>query len=519
MKQSSYILTIDNGTQSLRAIVFDFEGNIVAKVKQEIEPYFSKEPGWAEQNAELYWNTLCDVCQRVLQDPQVVAGKIVGVALTTQRGTVVNLDEKGEPLRPAITWLDQRQLDKPKKLGGIWEYLIRMMGEKETLDYFMGQAESNWICEQQPDVWEKTKKFVLLSGYLSYKLTDNFVDSTACQVGYVPFDYKKQQWAGPRDWKWRATAITRDMLPELKAPGELLGKITADAARATGIPAGLPVISAGADKACEIIGSGCINPRMGAISYGTTATINTTSQRYIEAVPLIPPYPSAVPGSYCTEIQIFRGFWMVNWFKNQLGLREEKIAEERGIPTEAVLDEIIADIPPGSMGLTLQPYWSPGVRVPGLEAKGAIVGFGDVHTRAHIYRAILEGIAYALREGKERIEKRSGVKLQKLRVSGGGSQSDVAMQITADVFGLPAERPHTFETSGLGAAIDAAVGLGHYNNFPEAIQHMTRVGDVFTPNADAVKVYDRLYQEVYQHMYSQLGGIYKSIKKITGYPS
>ena len=518
MSEPSYILTIDNGTQSVRAIVFDFDGNIVAKEKQEIEPYYSKEPGWAEQDPDLYWRTLCQVTNIVLANPDVSQGKIVAASVTTQRGTVVNLDEQGNPLRPAITWLDQRQLEKPPRLGGVWEYLIRIAGEKDTLDYFMGQAESNWINEQQPEVWEKTKKFLLLSGFLTYRLTDKFVDSTACQVGYVPFDYKKQQWAGPRDWKWRATAIRRDMLPDLKEPGELLGNITAEAARQTGIPEGTPLISSGADKACEIIGSGCLNPYVGAISYGTTATINTTSQRYVEAVPLIPPYPSAIPGSYCTEIQIFRGYWMVNWFKNQLGLREEKIAEERGIPTEAVLDEIIKDIPLGSMGLTLQPYWSPGIKLPGLEAKGAIVGFGDVHTRAHIYRAILEGIAYALREGKERIEKRSGVKLQRLRVSGGGSQSDVAMQITADVFGLPAERPHTFETSGLGAAIDAAVGIGHYSDFSQAINNMTRVGDIFTPNPEAVKTYDRLYNEVYQHMYSRLGGIYKSIQKITGYP-
>ncbi|UUZ53606.1 hypothetical protein LP419_33585 [Massilia sp. H-1] len=117
------------------------------------------------------------------------------------------------------------------------------------------------------------------------------------------------------------------------------------------------------------------------------------------------------------------------------------------------------------MGLMLQPYWTPGIKVPGPEAKGAIIGFGDVHTRAHVYRAILEGLAYALREGKERIEKRSGVAITELRVSGGGSQSDAAMQLTADIFGLPTARPHIYETSGLGAAIDAAVGLGLYPDF------------------------------------------------------
>src|SRR5690606_8240983 len=150
--------------------------------------------------------------------------------------------------------------------------------------------------------------------------------------------------------------------------------------------------------------------------------------------------------------------------------------------------------------------------------KGAIIGFGDVHTRAHIYRAILEGLAYGLREGRERIERRSGVKIEKLRVSGGGSQSDLALQLTADIFNLPVERPHTYETSGLGAAIDAMVGLGVHPDFETATARMTRVGQTFQPNPEAVRIYDRLYREVYTRMYKQLRPLYQSIRAITGYP-
>ena len=210
---------------------------------------------------------------------------------------------------------------------------------------------------------------------------------------------------------------------------------------------------------------------------------------------------------------------MVSWFKNEFGNREQKIAIERGIVPEQLFDELVNQVPAGSMGLTLQPYWSPSVREPGPEAKGSIIGFGDVHTRAHIYRAILEGLAYALREGKERIEKRSGQKITRLRVAGGGSQSDAAMQLTADIFGLPAERPHTYETSGLGAAIDVAVGLGIYPDFDVAVEKMTRVGDVFEPDPEASRIYQRLYKEVYLKMYQQLQPLYRSIRDITGYPN
>jgi sugar (pentulose or hexulose) kinase len=209
---------------------------------------------------------------------------------------------------------------------------------------------------------------------------------------------------------------------------------------------------------------------------------------------------------------------MVNWFKEQFGHQEKSLAAIQGIAPETLFDDLLNAVPPGSMGLMLQPYWTPGIKVPGPEAKGAVIGFGDVHTRAHLYRAMLEGLAYALRDGKERIEKRSGVPITSLRVSGGGSQSDAAMQLTADIFGLPTARPHIYETSGLGAAIDAAVGLGLHPDFPSAINAMTRIGRVFEPHPQHQKIYDELYHRVYQKMYARLQPLYYEIQKITGYP-
>jgi sugar (pentulose or hexulose) kinase len=165
--------------------------------------------------------------------------------------------------------------------------------------------------------------------------------------------------------------------------------------------------------------------------------------------------------------------------------------------------------------LMLQPYWSPGLKEPGPEAKGAIIGFGDVHTRAHVYRAILEGLAYALREGAERTARRSGIPITELRVAGGGSQSDQAMQITADVFGLPASRPHMYEASGLGAAIDAAVGLQLQPDFETAVKEMTHLGDTFQPDAGAHAIYDELYRNVYCKMYDRLKPLYEAIRNVT----
>jgi sugar (pentulose or hexulose) kinase len=278
------------------------------------------------------------------------------------------------------------------------------------------------------------------------------------------------------------------------------------------------VIAAAADKACEVLGSGVLEPHIGSLSYGTTATLNTTQRRYVEAVPLVPPYPAAVPGAYTLEVQVYRGYWLVDWFKRQFGAAEVAQANQLGIAPEALFDDLVRVTEPGSMGLLIQPTWTPGVRIPGPEAKGAMIGFGDVHTRAHLYRAILEGLAYALREGGERAAARAKTPLRELRVSGGGAQSPAAVQLTADIFGLPTGRPHTHETSGLGAAIDAAVGLGLHSSFDSAVAEMVHIGALVEPNAQRHQLYDQLYRRVYKRMYARLKPLYEDIMKITGYP-
>lgn len=514
------LLAIDVGTQSARAIVFDPQGHLLARAQVPFEPtYQSPQPGWAEQSAEVYWDAVVACCQSLWRDGTVRPAEITGLALTTQRNTMVCLDGAGQVLRPAILWLDQRRCDAPPPIGLGWSALLRLAGAHGLVAHFQREAKANWLAQHQPQLWRETRKYLFLSGYLGYRLTGDYVDSAGCQVGYVPFDYRRLAWVGPRDFKWRAVPLRPDQLPRLVAPGEPLGQLAPAAAGALGLPAGLPLIAAAADKACEVLGCGALAPDVAALSFGTTATINTTQPRYVEVQRMLPPYPAAVPGAYNTEIQIYRGFWMVSWFKREFAHREQALARERGVPVESLFDDLIRGVPPGSQGLTLQPYWSPGVRDPGPEAKGAIVGFGDVHTRAHVYRSILEGLAYGLRGGKEQIERRTGVPIRSVVVAGGGSQSDAAMQITADVFGLPAQRPEVYETSALGAAINLAVGLGVHADYPAAVAAMCRVGTRFGPDASAQRLYDQLYRDVYLPLYPRLRPLYRKIRKITGYPA
>lgn len=513
-----HLLALDVGTQSARALVFDARGELLGKAQQAFDPiYVSPQPGWAEQNPERYWDAMC-ACSRELWQNGLRPADVAAVTLTTQRATMICLDTNGRLLRPAILWLDQRHCTEPPRLSAFWRAAFRIAGATPLVEHLQRESDANWLAQHEPALWRQTDSFLFLSGWLTQRLVGERVDSAGCQVGFVPFDYKRLDWAQSRDFKWQALAIRRSQLPRLVPPGGRLGALTAAAAQALGLPAGVPMIAAAADKACEVLGSGATTPDTAQLSFGTTATINTTQSRYVEVQRMLPAYPAALPGAWNTEIQIYRGFWMVSWFKREFAHREQALAAERGVAVEALFDELVESVPAGSMGLMLQPYWSPGVRDPGPEAKGGIIGFGDVHTRAHFYRAILEGLAYGLRAGREQIERRTGVPVRRLLVSGGGSQSDQAMQITADVFGLPAERPPIYETSALGAAINAAVGLGWYRSYTEAVAAMTRRGKVFEPGPKAVAVYDALYREVYLRMYARLQPLYARIRRITGYP-
>ncbi len=513
------LLSIDQGTQSVRAMLFSASGDLIARSQRHIQPYYSEAPGHAEQSCDYFWENLCAACQQLSESHSDDMRRVVAVSLTTQRASTVCLDARRQPLRPAIIWLDQRRTRNYPRLPLWLRAPVALIGQREALYQFQSKAECNWLAADEPEVWEKTRHFLLLSGYLSWRLTGEMRDAVGSQVGYLPFDFRRHQWARPTDLKWRALQVKRAQLPELVRSGEPLGVISKDAAAATGIPAGLPLIASGADKACEVLGSGVMTPEIASLSYGTTATINTCRARYIEPMPFVPPYPAALPDHYNAEIIVQRGYWMVNWFKREFAQAEVLQAEQQGVAPEVLFERLLEESPAGAMGLTLQPFWNPGVRFPGPEAKGAIIGFGDVHTRAHLYRAIIEGIAYALREGKERLERRNGVAIRQLRVSGGGSQSDAIMQITADIFGLPAQRPHTSETSGLGAAINAAVGAGVHANHASAVRAMTRPAEIFEPDVDRSRLYADLYREVYSAMYARLLPLYRKIRRITGYPS
>ncbi|MGK5090954.1 FGGY-family carbohydrate kinase [Deltaproteobacteria bacterium TL4] len=510
------LLAIDCGTQSLRVILYSLQGDLLDKVQIPYDPYVSPVPGWAEQDPELFWRSVCQACQELKAKQPASFDHIAGVGVSTQRASMVNVDREGKPLRSVITWLDQRKANPVYHPLFPMRVAYKMVGMEETIAKIQMGAKSNWIQQNQPEIWEKTYKYLQVSGFLNHRLTGIFSDSIASQIGHVPFNYKRQTWASPFDMSYRLFPVDRQKLPLLIPPGGEIGKVTQEACQQTGIPKGTTVIACGSDKGCETVGMGVLDESMASLSFGTTATVQTTTFKYCEATRFMPPYPASIPHKYNPEIEIFRGFWMISWFKNEFAHQEIQEAKLKNVPAEVVLNELLKDSPPGSMGLIVHPFWSPGFEQP--SAKGAMIGFGDVHKKAHVYRAVIEGLGYGLRDGLLKIEKATHQKVQTIAVSGGASQSKEICQIVADIFNIPLVRGKTHETSGLGTAIITAYGLGLYPSFKKAVDSMVQYDQTFYPIPENAKIYDQLFHRVYKKLAHTLAPLNEEIRKITGYP-
>lgn len=502
------VLTIDLGTQSARIMLIDRAGNVLHKIQHKYEkPYYSKYPGWAEQKPEVYWDAICQISQQLKTVAQDSWSDIIAVTVTTIRDTCLCVDKDGRPLRDAIVWLDKRECTPSKPVPFMNMFLVSLVGMKDTIELQRKISACNWIMENEPEIWQNTYKFIMISGYLNHMLTGKLVDSVANMIGHIPLNSKTRTWMEKGELTRCVFDIEKEKLTELVEPGELIGNITSEAAGQTGIPEGLPLIATGSDKGCETLGLSCSTPDKAAIGLGTTATIQFTIGRYMEPLPFIPAYPAVLKGHYNPEVQVFRGYWLISWFKNEFAAKEVEQAREMGISAEELLNTRLAEIPPGCSGLVFQPYFTPGVVMP--KARGAIIGFSDEHTRIHIYRAIIEGINFALMDGLQTMERRGKVKIRKLFVAGGGSQSDEICRITANMFGLPVYRIQTHEAAGLGSSIVAFVAKGVYSTINEAIAAMVHIKDEFLPDIQVHKTYESIFNEVFSKIFGKLLPLYK----------
>lgn len=502
------VLTFDMGTQSARAMLVDKEGNIIMKEQKKYDkPYCSKEPQYAEQRADFYWEALCEVSLSLKEASGELWKEIIAVTCTTIRDSCVCVDEEGKPLRDLILWLDKRETNDMEPINTFTKLLFNVVGMGEAVELQRKVSACNWIKTYEKDIWDKTYKFLMISGYLNYKLTGRFVDSCASVIGHIPFDSKLRGWMKPNNIKRCIFDVEEEKLCELVEPGEVIGKISIEASEDTGIDTNLELIATGSDKGCETLGLSCSTPDKAAISFGTTATIQLTTDKYMEPLPFIPAYPAVLKNHYNPEVQIYRGYWLISWFKNEFAAKEVHDAMERGIDPEELLNSRLKEISPGCNGLMFQPYFTPGVVMP--KARGAVIGFSDIHTRIHIYRAIIEGINFSIIDGLKTIERRGGIRIKEIFVAGGGSRSDEICQITANMFGLPVYRIQTHEASGLGSSIVAFVSKGIFSNIEDALNDMVHIKDEFIPDMEEHKIYEKLFNEIYKKIFPKLLPLYK----------
>ena len=514
MENSPLVLTIDFGTQSVRTALINKEGEIECIVKRKYNPpYISIEKGYAEQNPDFYYDNMVECLKELAKTNRDKLGRIKGSTIATFRDSSVQLDKDLKPVRNSILWLDQRMAKGKEKYPFSYKALFRLVGMADTIKLNRSRTMAHWIKENEPENWSKTYKYVNISTYLTYKLTGQLVDSVANLTGHYPINFKSRKWHGENALKGVIFGIPKRMLFELKQPGELIGEISKEICELTGLPEGIKLYASGSDKACETIGLGALDKSIGAISYGTASTIEVSNPKYHEPEPFLPAYPAAIPNWYNMEVQVYRGYWMLSWFTKNFATELIDESKIQDMAVEEMLNKNLSDIPPGSDGLVLQPYWGPGLRRP--LAKGGVIGFSDIHTREHFYRAIIEGIGYALKEGLESIEKSQHHKVKELMISGGGSQSDAICQITADIFNLPVSRVQTYETTSLGAAISTFVAIGEFKDINEAMKAMTHKTITFSPNEVASQQYEDLYKHVYLKMYPRLKKVYRHINKFT----
>ena len=510
----SMVMTFDVGSQSVRAIIVDKQGNIRGAYKLEYTNIClpSSNPDYAEQDPRFYYDMICQasIGLRDAVSEEVMAS-VKAVSITCIRDTVLILDKDHKPLRNIITWMDRRRAAGLPRLSLAKRIILAVVGLTDSINMLYKDSFYNWIRENEPELWAKTDKFVLLPGYLNYLLTGELKDAVANQVGHIPFNNRRRTWM-KKGFSRCVADVPLENLIDLVETGKVIGYINGETASYSGIPQGLPLIATGPDKACEALGLSVTTREKAAVSLGTAASIQFVTPRYFEPSPFIPAFPSIIPGYFNGEDQIYRGYWIVRWFIENFCHEETLLAQQRGCSVEDILDTTLTQISPGCDGLVMTPNMHPGMTNP--HTKSIMVGLTDIHNKKHIYRAIVEGISFELYHAMKRMERRSGQKIQVLYAGGGGSRSDTVLQILSDVFGLPVKRTQTNETTAIGSSLAAFVGLGEFDNYDQAASSMIHDGKVFTPDSKTHEIYMNIYNGVYKNLERSNRFYFRRLSKI-----
>jgi xylulokinase len=501
MSSPTYVIGIDCSTTATKAVVWDQDGHSVAEGRCAF-PLSKPRPGWHEQDAEDWWRSTVTALREVAA---VVDSRQIGaIGLTHQRETFVCAGEDGRPLRPAIMWLDSRSGPQVKEYGS--ERMHRITGK--VPDPTPALYKLYWLRDHEPGLLERSAKVVDVHGFLVHRLTGNWQTSwaTADPLGLV--DMETFDWS---DEILSELGLGRGQLCELVPPGEVLGELRSDVAQEVGLPAGLPVVAGAGDGQAAGLGANVTAPGNAYLNLGTAVVSGTYSDHYAwgqEFRTLSGP----IPGTYTLETLLRGGTYIVSWFVEQLGgIRTSDLGLD--LTAEQVLETAASPLPPGSEGLFILPYWN-AAQTPYWDptARGVAFGLQGHHGKAHIFRAILEGIAFEQRLMTDGAETALGQPIERFLAMGGGSRSSLFCQIVADVTRRPVYVCRYTETTSLGAAMHAAAAIGWFPNIREAAAGMSGESRRYEPDVERTARYERLYTEVYKELYGKLAPLFSALE-------
>lgn len=493
------LLGIDIGTYESKGVIVEAaSGRIVAQAAQE-HGVIMPRPGWAEHDAEsIWWSDFIALCRQLLSHPGVSAESIRAIGVSAIAPTMLAIDRTGRPLRPAILYgIDTRTVEEIEDLTYALghEWLLEHAGS--ALSTQSAGPKILWFRRHEPELYRQTWKILTASSYLVFRLTGRIVIDHYTAVAFAPlYDLPALRWSETG----AALICDLDMLPDLHWTTEVVGEVTATAARETGLRPGTPVIAGTADAAAEAIAAGATRPGDCMIMYGTTVFLIEICDRLLRSGVLWPTV-FLVPGTYALTAGMATAGAIIRWFRDQLAPLELRTEMEGGPPAYEALIHLAAESPPGSRGLVVLPYFS-GERTPihDPHARGLILGLTISHRRSDIYRALLEGIAYGIRHNIE-VMIEMGAEPSRLIAIGGGTKNPVWLQIVSDVLGRPQEVRGSLGAA-YGDAFLAGMGIGYFQSLTDLLNWLGPAFQV-EPILAHVQYYD-LYYTIYKELYPRL---------------
>jgi xylulokinase len=501
MTNQKLLLGLDVSTTGAKALLINTSGRVISSATSALN-LSTPHPLWSEQDPEDWWEGIKLSIKQALNQAGVKGDDIVAIGMTGQMHGLVILDEKGNVLRPAILWNDQRtgeQCDEMRAILGK-EHLIQISGN-DALTGFTA-PKILWVKENEPEVYKRVKHILLPKDFVRYKLTGEFAVDRAGGSGTILFDLAKRTWS---DEIIKALEIPEAWLPPTFEGPEITGTINKHAADETSLSIGTPVVGGGGDQAAQAVGVGAVQPGIIALTLGTSGVVfATTESPFVEPEGRLHAFCHAVPERWHFMGVMLSAAGSLQWYRDTLA-------------PDTSFDDLVVEasnVSAGSEGLLFLPYLT-GERTPhpDPEARGAWIGLTVRHTRAHLTRAVLEGVAFGIKDCFTLIQSAGLGEITQVRISGGGAKSQLWQQIMADVLDSELVTVNTTEGAAYGTALLAGVGVGVYDSVQEACEATIKITGKTIPADRTSKVYKDYYVR-YQALYPALEKEFQHIAKV-----